>query len=99
MEPPLGQLGVPCVQRTEMLPVVMSWNTFATFARPYNVGPTLPMPTFGVPPSFCSTSARIPAKVGATKEGRPKTLGCPEDVRKPLLQGRSLLLDPEVQTI
>ena len=32
-------------------------------------GPTLPRPALGVPPSFCSTRARMPAKVGCDERG------------------------------
>src|SRR5258708_24269982 len=90
MEPPLGQLGVPCEQTTELLPVMMSWKIFGkSWARPYRLGPMLPRAPV---PSFCSTMARMPARVGATKEVPPKTLAWPLAARKPFVQ------DPWLQT-
>src|SRR5882757_2238919 len=92
MDPPLGQLGVPCEQGTELLPTWMVWKILVGFeppARPYRVGPMLPRAPV---PSFCSTRARMPARDGATNEVPPKTLAWPLEARKPLAQ------DPWLQT-
>src|ERR1700738_3691321 len=92
MAPPLGQLGGPCEQTTEILPLMMSWKILEArgpLARPYRVGPMLPR---GPVPRCCSTRARMPARDGATKEVPPKTLAWPLAARKPLVQ------DPWLQT-
>src|SRR5258708_30874985 len=92
MEPALGQLGVPCEQTTEILPVMMSWKMLEAvgpLARPYKVGPMLPRAPV---PRCCSTRARMPASDGATNEVPPKTLAWPLEARKPLVQ------DPWQQT-
>src|ERR1700756_5677059 len=92
MAPPLGQLGVPCEQTTELLPVMMSWKMLEAvgpLARPYSVGPMLPRAPV---PRCCSTRARIPASDGATNDVPPKTLACPFEARNPLVQ------DPWLQT-
>src|SRR5260370_22328844 len=95
MDPPLGQLGVPCEQTTELLPVCIVLKIVAeivgavTLARPYKVGPMLPRAPV---PRCCSTRARMPASDGATNEVPPKTLAWPLEARKPLVQ------DPWLQT-